>query len=222
MKQSIHPQTWRKFQSAFGCVFLLFAMTSIATAGEITGAVKSATGKPVKNAYVFIWEVPEQEFAPAEDVIPIDQIKKEFVPHILPVLIGSTVTFPNKDQIHHHVYSFSEAKKFDRPLFRGTDVEPVVFDKRGAVRVGCKIHDTMSAIILVLQNPYFGITDKQGKYSIRNMSSEKKDKQIPPGEYKLAVWHEFMHGKHARKTRRNFEVATSGQIKVNFSLKMRR
>ncbi|MCZ6678533.1 MAG: hypothetical protein O7E52_14950 [Candidatus Poribacteria bacterium] len=208
--------------SRFTVLVLLIAIPFIATAGEITGVVQdSVKGEPVEGALVFILNVPGVKFPPPKRLIPIDQINRKFVPHILPVLVGSTVTFPNKDNIHHHIYSFSKAKKFERPLYKGTDVEPVVFNKVGIVKLGCNIHDTMSGIVLVLQNPYFGITDKQGRYTVRNMSAKDKTEGIPPGQYKLVAWHEFMHAGIA-DTVRNIKVVASNQLTVNYSLEMGR
>ena len=208
--------------SGFTLLVLLFAIPFTATAGEITGVVKDAVeGKPVRDAIVFILNVSGAKFPPHAKPVAMDQINHKFVPHILPVLVGTAVTFPNKDKIHHHIYSFSKAKKFERPLYKGKNVDPVVFDKVGIVKLGCNIHDTMSGIVMVLQNPYFGITDKQGQYTIRNMSSKEKTKKIPPGKYKLVVWHEFMRTKLAR-TVRDIEVTASGQISVNYSLKIGR
>src|SRR5207253_2654340 len=78
---------------------------------------------------------------PADEVI--DQVDKEFVPHVKPVLAGTTVHFPNKDNIRHHVYSFSPAKRFDLRLYSGVSNAPVLFDKPGIVVLGCNIHDWM-------------------------------------------------------------------------------
>ncbi|MCH9016001.1 MAG: hypothetical protein IH877_09990 [Gemmatimonadetes bacterium] len=169
--------------------------SSISTDGEIAGIVGDSKGKSVPDTIVFILNVSGVKFPPPKKLIPMDQINIKFVPHIMPVLVGSTVTFPNKDNIHHHIFSFSKAKKFDRPLYKGTNVEPVVLGKIGLVKLGCNIHDTMSGIIFVLQNPYFGITDKQGRYTVRDMSSKNKAGGIPAGKYKLVAWNEFMKSK---------------------------
>ena len=201
---------------------LLFMMPLSATAGEIMGSVKNAVkGEPVEGTVVFVLKVSGVKFPPPAKPVPMDQVNIQFVPRVLPILVGTAVTFPNKDGIHHHLYSFSKAKRFERPLYKGTNVEPVIFDKFGIVKLGCNIHDTMSGIILVLQNPYFGITNKQGKYTIRNMSSKTRDKNIPPGKYKLVAWHEFMRNKIG-DTVQDIEVAASGQITINYSLKIKR
>ena len=83
----------------------------------------------------------------------VDQINLEFVPHVKPVVVGSPVYFPNKDDVRHHVYSFSPAKRFELPLYSGTPAAPVVFDRPGIVAIGCNIHDWMLGYIYVAETP---------------------------------------------------------------------
>ena len=83
---------------------------------------------------------------------------------VLPIVVGTEVRFPNRDQISHHVYSFSRTKSFELPLYKGEDAPPVLFDKPGVVKIGCNIHDWMSAIILVLPNTHFATTDDDGRF----------------------------------------------------------
>jgi hypothetical protein len=110
----------------------------------------------------------------------MDQVDKTFVPGVLPVLVGTQVLFPNRDNIRHHVYSFSRARSFELPLYKGEDAPPVLFDKPGVVKIGCNIHDWMSAIIVVLPNSHFAMTDAAGKFSLAGMR---------PGSYSLVAWH---------------------------------
>jgi plastocyanin len=153
-----------------------------AGAAEIGGRVSDAAGKPLADAVVFVQELPEGAAAPAPRSTPVlDQINKTFVPHVLPVVLGSDVVFPNHDQIHHHVYSFSRTKNFEIPLYKGEESPPVLFDKLGAVKVGCNIHDWMSAVILVVPTPYYAVTAADGTFTIAD---------LPPGTYSLAAWHE--------------------------------
>jgi hypothetical protein len=90
------------------------------------------------------------------------------------------VRFPNHDQIHHHVYSFSPTKTFELPLYKGEAAPPVVFDKVGAVKIGCNIHDWMSGIILVLPSPHFAVTDASGHFVLEGLAG---------GTYTLVAWH---------------------------------
>jgi plastocyanin len=206
IQQKSHP-----LQLALLIGVLLLANAWLATAGEIRGVVTDKTsGKPVEDAVVFIIHVQGQEFAPPTEMARMDQINRKYVPHVLPVLVGTAVTFPNKDQIDHHLYSNSPAKPFERPLYKGTRVKPVEFNKIGVIRLGCDIHPAMSAIVLALQNPYFAKTDPQGKYTIEN---------VTPGSYKLAVWHEFSSVRLA-DTVKVLEVGESQPISVNHTLAM--
>ena len=104
------------------------------------------------------------------------------MPGLLPIVVGTKVKFPNHDQIQHHVYSFSRTKTFELPLYKGEDAAPVLFDKVGVVKVGCNIHDWMSAIILVLPTPWFARTGADGAFTIEN---------VPQGRHSVVAWHEL-------------------------------
>lgn len=116
----------------------------------------------------------------------MDQIHKTFVPAVLPIMVGTEVRFPNHDQIHHHVYSFSRPKTFELPLYKGEDAPPVLFDQVGVVKVGCNIHDWMSGVILVVPTRYYALTNETGLFILRD---------LPPGTYPLAAWHELSESK---------------------------
>jgi hypothetical protein len=107
-------------------------------------------------------------------------VNKEFVPHILPIAVGTEVSFPNHDQIHHHVYSFSRPKTFEIPLYKGETAARVRFDQEGAVKIGCNIHDWMSAIILVLPSSHFAVTDASGGYTLSGLDDR---------DYTVTAWH---------------------------------
>ena len=109
----------------------------------------------------------------------LDQKGREFVPHVLPVRVGTPVFFPNSDDIQHHVYSFSPPKRFEIKLYRGTPAEPVVFDQPGIVALGCNIHDWMLGYVYVTDAPYFTRTDASGHWTLN----------LPAGDYELALWH---------------------------------
>jgi hypothetical protein len=111
----------------------------------------------------------------------MDQIDKQFVPHVLPIAVGTEVRFPNHDQIHHHVYSFSRVKSFDLPLSKGEEAPPVLFDAPGVVKVGCNIHDWMMGVILVVPTPVFATDRRRRRLHARD---------VPAGEVTIAAWHE--------------------------------
>ena len=115
--------------------------------------------------------------APARAVM--DQRDSTFVPGVLAVQAGTTVNFPNSDTVRHQVYSFSPAKPFELPLYEGTPLAPVLFDRPGVVVVGCNIHDWMIGYIVVLDTPHFAKTDANGRLRI----------DLPPGRYRLQAWH---------------------------------
>jgi plastocyanin len=148
-------------------------------ASQVAGTVTSADGKPVADAVVFVRD-PIAATASHPDPQIVDQVNKTFVPEVLPIVVGTLVHFPNHDQIHHHVYSFSPAKTFELPLYKGEAAPPVLFDKVGVVKIGCNIHDWMSGVILVLPTPYFTVTDRDGRFTLSD---------LPGGTYTLSAWH---------------------------------
>jgi plastocyanin len=147
-------------------------------AGALDVTVVDAHGAPV--GLVAVYAVPDKPAAaaPAKPNAVMDQKHKEFVPHVLVVQAGTSVDFPNNDTVSHHVYSFSEPKSFELPLYKGDAHPPLVFDKPGIVVLGCNIHDDMLGYIYVVDTPYFATTDEAGKARIA----------LPAGGYSVRVW----------------------------------
>jgi plastocyanin len=110
----------------------------------------------------------------------MDQMDRQFVPHVLVIPVGSQVIFPNSDTVSHQVYSFSPANKFQLPLYRGKPYPPVPFAHEGLVTLGCNIHDQMRAYVYVVEAQYYGRTDTAGKWSVAD---------VEPGEYTVNIWH---------------------------------
>ena len=153
-------------------------------AAEISGRVVDPQGNPLRDAVVFVDQLESSAPAPVKEhtaVAVMDQVNRQFVPHVLPVEVGTQVSFPNHDQIHHHVYSLSRTKTFEIPLYKGETAPPIRFDQAGAVKLGCNIHDWMSGVILVVPTPFFATTDEQGVFTVRD---------VPPGTYGVVAWHE--------------------------------
>lgn len=151
----------------------------IASGAELQVSVVDTTGKPVADAVVSLQ--PVQIPIPALKTPPhavMDQHHQEFVPHVLAVEAGTEINFPNSDNIHHDVYSFSPAKTFELPLYKGIPAKPILFDTPGVVVLGCNIHDWMLGYIDVVPTPWFAKTGVDGKAGIK----------VPAGKYKLVLW----------------------------------
>jgi hypothetical protein len=121
----------------------------------------------------------------------IDQIDKEFINNVVPIVQGSYVKFPNSDNIQHHVYSFSENNTFELPLYSATDAEPVLFESPGVTVVGCNIHDWMLGYIYVGESHLMALSGEDGIARINN---------LPEGNYTFKLWHE--------RARRNDQFST--------------
>lgn len=159
--------------------FILCLLPFSAYAAEFSIIIKSGSGKAVKNAVVTLTPTKKIKLKSRQTYI-VDQINKTYVPHVKIITVGSKISFPNKDNIRHHVYSFSEAKKFELPLYKGTPTKPITFNKAGIVVLGCNIHDWMRAYIFISDTPYNGLTGESGGITIRD---------IPRGNYSLKIWH---------------------------------
>lgn len=134
-----------------------------------------------RNIVVYIEHVPGPAGTGIAERAFLRQRDERFAPHVLPIVRGTTVEFPNDDALFHNVFSLSRAKEFDLGRYpRGVSRE-VTFDRTGIVQVFCHIHSDMSAVILVLDNTYFAVPDSSGRYAIPD---------LPPGEYTLVAWHE--------------------------------
>lgn len=121
----------------------------------------------------------------------MDQKNRTFIPHVLPVQTGTKVQFPNSDDIRHHVYSFSPAKPFQLPLYKGTPATPELFDRAGVVTLGCNIHDQMSAFIVIVDTPHFAKTPASGKATLSDLE---------PGRYTVRVWYPDMREEPAAQS----------------------
>ena len=144
----------------------LSAWVCPAAAAPLQVRVLDVDGEPVSDVAVFV----EQQGAGRQTAAPkpavMDQRNRRFVPHILVVQKGAEVEFPNSDVIAHHVYSFSKPNNFALPLYKGTPPNPVRFDHAGIVTLGCNIHDSMLAYVVVVDTDRFGKTDDNGVVEI--------------------------------------------------------
>jgi plastocyanin len=209
----------------------LLAGLAAANAGTITGTVEAkgtpeppggaaASGNYQSHRYKFVEKVDYDQLR--DFIIYIDQpvpgapvvdsptravtTQKDasFDPHVLPVAVGTTVRWPNEDDIFHNVFSMSEIKPFDLGYYKKDKVPEIVFDKPGRVDVFCAIHTKMHCIILVLPNRFFAVADSHGRFTI---------KDVPPGTYRLRAWHERLPSQV-----REVVVPSEGEIEADFTL----
>lgn len=151
-----------------------------AQAAPVGIEVLGRDGKPLAGAVVFLESPAAAAAARPLAGVEIEQADKRFTQPVTVVTTGTSVAFPNRDKVRHHVYSFSPAKTFELKLYIGTPANPVVFDRSGIAVLGCNIHDTMAAWVVVVDTPYHGRTGADGRLRLAD---------VPPGSYRLRAWH---------------------------------
>jgi plastocyanin len=137
----------------------------------------------IRNVVLYVERAPLMTLTNSF-VRPHETMRQEderFAPHVLPVLAGTTVDFPNGDDVFHNVFSLSSAKTFDLGRFPNGSAKSVKFDRSGVVQVFCHIHSDMSAVVLVLENEWYAVPETSGRYALE---------ELPPGEYTVVGWHE--------------------------------
>jgi plastocyanin len=145
----------------------------------------SGTGRnlpDLRRGVVYLDAAPRGAFEEREPGRAVlDQRNETFVPHVLAILAGTVVDFPNSDKTFHNVFSYSRAKRFDLGRYATGRSKSVRFDRPGVVRVFCDIHSHMNAFILVFSHPFFDTTDLDGRFRIGN---------VPAGTYTVIGWYE--------------------------------
>jgi plastocyanin len=147
----------------------------------------------------------------------MDQQNLTFNPHILPVPVGATVHFPNNDKVDHNIFSLSRTKKFNLGSYKPGESKTVMFDKPGIVELRCDVHAEMAAYIMVLKNPYFAVTDDQGRFEIPDskqleQSGIKGIKDLPEGNYILKTWHEKL-----KTQKQKITIPKNGDVTVEIT-----
>ncbi len=188
------------------CFSLLCAILCSARAGVVSGTVvleNSGTGRESRDlsGVVISLEPVGGKVAPAPVRARMLQKNKTFSPHVLTVPVGSTIDFPNADPIFHNAFSNFNGQIFDIGLYPPGKSRAVVFRRPGVVRVFCNIHPAMSAVIVVVDTPYFGVTDREGRYRIA---------AVPAGTYQLTVFHERATSEVLARASRTVEVGEAG------------
>ena len=158
----------------------LAGLVGAALANAVDVTVTDPSGKPLAGAVVFLESAAARAAVRPQAGVEIVQANKAFQPAVTVVTLGTPVSFPNRDTVRHHVYSFSPAKRFDLKLYVGTPASPVVFDKAGVAVLGCNIHDQMVAWVVVVDSPWYGTTNAQGKVQLPAVAA---------GRYQLRAWH---------------------------------
>ena len=166
---------------------IYFSLAAAAWSATVSGKVELAdsklAGKREKDdSGVVVWLEPLGGPVPAAagPAASIAHRTKTFVPHVVAVRVGSKVTFPNLDPFFHNAFSNYDGQVFDIGLHPPGSTREVTFQRSGIVRLFCNIHPTMSALIVVLETPYFAVTNTQGAFRIT----------AAPGEYRLTFFHE--------------------------------
>ncbi|MBC8027393.1 MAG: methylamine utilization protein [Steroidobacteraceae bacterium] len=169
----------------------------LAGAADFIIDVRDASGAPVADAAVYAELLTGTAPAPRADLrAQIDQVRKEFVPRVSVVQAGTSIHFPNSDNIRHSIYSFSPAKTFSTKLYSGREAPPVLFDRSGIVVLGCNIHDTMVAWLVIVDTPWFAKSGTDGVGTLRN---------LPSGNYRITAT-----APAANLAARSLEVAVDG------------
>jgi len=155
---------------------------------------------------VVLWLTPVGGVTPTKAAGPnephprLTQHNKSFEPHVLVVPVGSVVDFPNRDPFFHNVFSLFEGKRFDLGLYEAGSTRGVRFDKPGISYIFCNIHAEMSAVVIALDTPYYGISNRKGEVVIPH---------VPPGRYTLQVWYETALPEALKAVTREITVSDS-------------
>ena len=182
------------------------AMKSGIIKGTITVAGKPTSEVVVSLEGISAETVKGQISAAKPKQAIMDQREMKFLPRVLPVMVGSTVEFPNHDTAWHNVYSKGGAKDFDLGLYPPGKTRSVTFDKPGVARILCNAHPNMEAFIIVKEHPFFSSADKGGNYRLDG---------VPLGKYRIQVWHPELG-----ITESGVELVREGEVsEVNFDLK---
>lgn len=197
-----------------GLVLMLLAMPVFASAAELEGKISlTVDGKalrPEEAAEAVVYfrpaELPAVDFPAVEYTMSTRD--KQFEPHILPILVGNTVRFPNEDTILHNAFSTSRGNTFDVGLYTEGEGKTVTFSKPGYVRVYCNVHHAMIGHILVLDTPYFTRPGKDGRFRLEGLPGQQGD---------LVVWHDRSKPWHVKAT-----PGETGAVEVTLDLNLRR
>jgi len=190
----------------------LAASSASAAAASVTVTVMRPDGRPISGAVVMLHGPPGSKAAlPTRYVV--DQVDLIFTPDLTVIPVGSSVNFPNSDAVSHQVYSFSPAKRFQLPLYRGAPYAPVRFEEPGVVTLGCNIHDEMIAYLVVTDAEWHGRTEANGSWIASN---------LPAGDFRVEIWHPRMReGTAAVERRLTLDASAAARLDVRLTRPLR-
>jgi len=188
------------------CLALPTALVGHVVAATIEARVADASGAPIADAVVYAVPAAGGGELRGKKLAAIEQVDREFVPFVSVVQAGTAVTFPNRDPIQHHVYSFSPAKNFEIKLYSGKSPNEIVLDKPGVVTLGCNIHDWMIGYVLVVPTPHFAKVDATGKARLTDLRA---------GTYEVRAWHPLQRAAAANVP---VTVDATGVARADFNL----
>ncbi len=198
-------------------IFLLWPATH-ALAGTISGTVKVNGLRSPANILVYLNKAPQPAMDLSGARFIMDQQNLTFIPHVLPVPVGATVVFPNNDKVDHNIFSLSRTKKFNLGSYKPGEQRTVVFDQDGIVELRCDVHAEMLAYIMVMKNPYFAVTDEQGRFTIpdtRYLESHGITgvPELPAGRYVIKDRHAKL-----KTEKQTVDVPASGTADIQLKL----
>ena len=177
--------------------------------GTITGAVKCKRVRHPEDVVVYIEEVNGNNYPAPEEKGILDQLNLTFVPHVIAVQKGTSIDFPNSDLVRHNLFSPPECcQQFNLGTYDVGVVKTIKFDTVCDVPLLCNVHAEMSGFVVVLNNPYFSVTGRDGVFTIEN---------VPPGTYKVSAWHEKL-----RTVTKDVTVESGKSSNVDFNLKKKK
>jgi plastocyanin len=195
-----------KYAGLLSIALVTILLTALGRPGDqitVTGRIDLSSNTDSSNAVVWLNPPAGQAAGPVSRRATgqLLQKNKTFSPHLLVVQVGSAVEFPNKDPFFHNVFSLFEGKRFDLGLYEAGSTRSVVFNRAGISYIFCNIHPEMSAVVVALNTPHYGISDRTGLITIPN---------VPAGMYDLAVWHERVLPENLDTVKRRVQISAAG------------
>ena len=199
---------WLLFASL--CAMAALTPSAFSQQVTVTGRIDFSTTEaspPVDSSGAVVWLTPlgdsEEMQAPSlPQRLQLAQKHKSFSPRVLVVPVGSRVEFPNQDPFFHNVFSLFEGKRFDLGLYEAGTSRTVIFDRPGISFIFCNIHAGMSAVVIALKTPYYGVSDRNGGIAIPN---------VPNGRYEMKIWHDLVLPEALNKLSRTIVISETSR-----------